>query len=869
MATQADDSNASLTLLRSISARAVRPDAPVQDLCAASSPGLRRWLSCEQCSAWRPPDLTRALNGAHSAAALRELLATRQPPPRRMPWFICLTKPHNASSSAQSSRHQEGTRRGQRDMVQHARSAVLSALLNAPSLVPHVVYMHHAGQSFEPADELQEWLRLLGVRTISHRLSFAEALYATVADPASGMLRVGPAGIDIGTYCRMDVPFIARRLAEEEGWAARGIDVERVLYTDTDVLFAHDAAELVQSPEPLPTYLMGTEVFSVVTPNAGVALLNCTALMDEFPAMLRYAQERRFHFYQVDQSWFVEWFMPYFRHGATRTNWSAVPHRTGWGRLEDALWNARGFAHPPRNASSGAHEPTAEPRLWHWHGYKARDVQCWLRGVGEQGEACAKNHSGEAFAHGACGGRIDGRGIGAATFIAKRFIAGAGCAVRQPVHKAWGGCAFRTYAYLLHEHMRLLWLADKILPMYSSAARHAHRPSSHSEMPSSHMSSHGRGSSVHRSAPSSTLASVSASASAPRLSPEISPLFAAGAEGARAAAAFLSRPRLDKDEKLMRRTLIEDFLVELRAAPPSTSAWVLDVGANAGTWSWAMLAFLAEEGAAGALAGKSVDVVIVEPQPVFAASIANRTARANAAFARLGLTVRTQFVAAAAWSANGTLQFAAPKKGSVSGSLLGSASASAATTLSVPTFDLAAFVAARLPPEAAGSLVLAKCDVEGAEFTLLPWLLGHGALCRVSHLLVEWHLNQLPMAERLAGVGLRAAFPALLEHSCVAGRGPRVVMHDELAWNNDGVPVPGLRALLGKHNLRSRTSQFTKPYLAKDAQALRVADAAPGATLRDAAHRCHGDCMPERILDDVMNVTRNSYREELGMRLSR
>ena len=344
MATQADDSNASLTLLRSISTRAVRPDTPVQDLCAASSPGLRRWLSCDLCSAWRPPDLTRALNGAHSVAALRELLATRQPPPRRLPWFICLTKPHNASS-AQSSQHREGTRRGQRDMVQHARSAVLSALLNAPSLVPHVVYMHHAGQSFEPADELEEWLRLLGVRTISHRLSFAEALYATVADPASGMLRVGPVGIDIGTYCRMDVPFIARRLAEEEGWLARGIDAERVLYTDTDVLFAHDAASLVQSPEPLPTYLMGTEVFSVVTPNAGVVLLNCTALMDEFPAMLRYAQERGFHFHQVDQTWFFEWFRPSFQH-PTKTNsmLTTRPTSRGCKRLIGRGWPKPGAA---------------------------------------------------------------------------------------------------------------------------------------------------------------------------------------------------------------------------------------------------------------------------------------------------------------------------------------------------------------------------------------------------------------------------------------------------------------------------------------------------------------------------------------------
>ena len=177
-----------------------------------------------------------------------------------------------------------------------------------------------------------------------------------------------------------------------------------------------------------------------------------------------------------------------------------MPHRTGWGRLEDALWNARGFAHPPRNTSSG--EPTAEPRLWHWHGYKARDVRCWLRGVGEQGEVCTRgNHSDEPVAQGVCGRRIDGRS--AATSVARRFIGGAGCERRQPVHKRWSACAFHTYAYLLHEHLRLQWLADKILPMYSSAAQHAHRPS-HAELPSSH----GRGSSVHHSAPSSTLASM-------------------------------------------------------------------------------------------------------------------------------------------------------------------------------------------------------------------------------------------------------------------------------------------------------------------------------------------------------------------------
>ena len=51
----------------------------------------------------------------------------------------------------------------------------------------------------------------------------------------------------------------------------------------------------------------------------------------------------------------------------------------------------------------------------------------------------------------------------------------------------------------------------------------------------------------------------------------------------------------------------------------------------------------------------------------------------------------------------------------------------------VPCFDLAEFL--RFSPEN----VILKMDCEGAEYTLIPYLVGTGAIERVELLLVEWH----------------------------------------------------------------------------------------------------------------------------------
>ena len=96
---------------------------------------------------------------------------------------------------------------------------------------------------------------------------------------------------------------------------------------------------------------------------AGVVYLNVTAMHNAWDSLLAHARRRRFAFRVADQSWLNE----YFRNGS----------RT-WVPLDDALYNARPFLHPRRYAVTQG-LPQGTPRIWHWHGYKPRDVHCWLR----------------------------------------------------------------------------------------------------------------------------------------------------------------------------------------------------------------------------------------------------------------------------------------------------------------------------------------------------------------------------------------------------------------------------------------------------------------------------------------------------------
>lgn len=99
---------------------------------------------------------------------------------------------------------------------------------------------------------------------------------------------------------------------------------------------------------------------------------------------------------------------------------------------------------------------------------------------------------------------------------------------------------------------------------------------------------------------------------------------------------------------------------------------------------------------------------------------------------------------------------------------------------------------------AGASASLLKLDIEGGEYAVLPRLVTSGALCRLTHLLIEWHLNALPPPQRLGAVAMRHSLDATLRSGCAA---PPFVQHHEYEPNNFFLAVPGLDAEARRHTL--------------------------------------------------------------------
>ena len=227
------------------------------------------------------------------------------------------------------------------------------------------------------------------------------------------------------------------------------------------------------------------------------------------------------------------------------------------------------------------------------------------------------------------------------------------------------------------------------------------------------------------------------------------------------------------------------FMREARRAPPGTRVVAIDVGANDGQWSRAWRHFAKESAARGV----PFELFIIEPQPTFRASLTQLAASINATF-----------LPVAASKQDGTAAFHIDAPGSP-GASLARQHEGEMRTQTVTTIDLAAFLRRTLssrPP----TLSFVKLDVESLEYSLLAWLLVQGALCDVTHLLIEWHLNLLPLGQRLSGLGLRLGFGALLQEGCATP--PRAVYHDEYVPTNFGVPVPGLQDVATEHALWAR-----------------------------------------------------------------
>ena len=206
-----------------------------------------------------------------------------------------------------------------------------------------------------------------------------------------------------------------------------------------------------------------------------------------------------------------------------------------------------------------------------------------------------------------------------------------------------------------------------------------------------------------------------------------------------------------------------DFLERLSG--DSGVATVLDVGANDGAWTREMMRLT-----------KTNDVrfILVEPQTRFHESL-----RALAA-TRPGSTL----LAGAAWTHSGdNLTLSAPRDSRAASVVSDRQQKQRASDgIVVPTIDLAALLLAlpHLHSDTAGrsrasrysrsaSLAYLHLDIEGAEFAILPSLLLSRALCRLTHLHVEWHLPSLAHAspaDLSGGIGVRMGLETLLERGC-------------------------------------------------------------------------------------------------------
>lgn len=219
---------------------------------------------------------------------------------------------------------------------------------------------------------------------------------------------------------------------------------------------------------------------------------------------------------------------------------------------------------------------------------------------------------------------------------------------------------------------------------------------------------------------------------------------------------------------------------------PPMAAVVIDVGANAGQFSREIMFRLGKH--SNTLS--HTKLIMFEPQRKFRHQLAELCAK-----------YRGQLVPMAAWTMNTTLSFHMNLNNTESSSLVGNAvndkdmreRGQRWSKTIVPALDLSEYLLRELPvlsdkdPDAV--IAYLKLDVEGAEYQILPRLLHTRALCRLRFLEVEWHLRNLPIENKLAGLALRDSLSDILKSTCPM---PPSIVHNDMPINNVVAGIPGL-----------------------------------------------------------------------------
>ena len=219
----------------------------------------------------------------------------------------------------------------------------------------------------------------------------------------------------------------------------------------------------------------------------------------------------------------------------------------------------------------------------------------------------------------------------------------------------------------------------------------------------------------------------------------------------------------------------------------------IDVGANNGKWAEAVWRLCKER-----RGGIPCEVIMFEPQPRWASRLAG---------IHQSMAGGSRFEPAAAWHSDGTINiFLSDNSQATSMSLAVAAQwnheGTRPSNMTVRSLDLARYMRETLLLSHSDMdvLTLLKIDVESAEYELLPHLVARRALCGIRYLHIEWHVDALSPASRLAGLGLMHSLGHVLKTSCVVGGGtaPVLIVHEQSPRNN-GLEVPGLSKLLELH----------------------------------------------------------------------
>lgn len=339
--------------------------------------------------------------------------------PRRLAWFMCL----------QADPQYEA----------YAAVAILSALENAPSLIPHILWTGGAERT-----PFIAWAEAQGVVVHYHRISFHDELLALFGPhkqlPKFARFDTAKVWTD---YCRKQQQQQQEREREEgrnqtASTAARHSSVfpqslghtpqtsphfsqpplcEFLFYTDVDVLFYRDVdscelisalrspvvgsqkagqqeetvgsqkteaeqqAEQQQQPEP-PVFLLGAEEVPNTRQNSGVMLINTTAWALHHDRLLTFARSVRFGKGPPINA-------PWPSDQATLERYFIHDHPS-YSALLPNHYNWKGYWGPPRldvgPSPNGAGEKPVVVTILHFHGPKPKS--CLDRKIANASEAC-------------------------------------------------------------------------------------------------------------------------------------------------------------------------------------------------------------------------------------------------------------------------------------------------------------------------------------------------------------------------------------------------------------------------------------------------------------------------------------------------